>query len=207
MELHDALRQISDIRRQMARGEVYRGYRSLTVGFSGVLALLAAAIQPWWVASPVDDLGRYLGLWVGVAAVSLSVAGVEMWWRAQRAGPGLARQMTRLAAEQFLPCVVVGALLTLCLAVAAPTVGWLLPGLWALVFSLGVFASHRILPGPVVWVGVFYAACGCFCLLWGQGRHAYAPWQMAVSFGGGQLLGALILYWTLERTDASQGSA
>jgi C4-dicarboxylate transporter len=42
MELHEALSQISEIRQQMARSEVFRGYRSMTVGFSGVLGLLAA---------------------------------------------------------------------------------------------------------------------------------------------------------------------
>ena len=46
MELREALQQISDIRQQMARSEVFRGYRSATVGFSGVLGILAAAFQP-----------------------------------------------------------------------------------------------------------------------------------------------------------------
>lgn len=204
MDLHEAMREISDIRRLMARGEVYRGYRSMTVGTSGVLALLASVIQPRWVPSPEVDLGRYLGLWVGIAVVGLVVAGAEMARRALGTGPGLARQMTRQAAEQFLPCVVVGALLTACIARGAPEVAWMLPGLWALVFSLGVFASHRLLPRPVVWVGAHYAVCGCACLMWGQGPSAFAPWLMAVTFGGGQLLGAAILYWTLERTDVAQ---
>jgi hypothetical protein len=205
MELSEALRQISDIRLQMTRGEVYRGYRSIIVAASGLLALLASAIQPGWVPSPEEDLGRYLGLWVGVALASLVTAGVEMARRAWVAGPGLARRMTLRAAEQFLPCVAVGALLTACIARSSPHVAWMLPGLWALVFSLGVFASHRLLPRQVVWVGAHYALCGCACLLWGQGDRAYAPWQMAVTFGGGQLLGATILFWTLERADAAQG--
>ena len=37
MELRDALGQITEIRQQMARGEVFRGYRSLTVGVVGLL--------------------------------------------------------------------------------------------------------------------------------------------------------------------------
>ncbi len=32
MELHEALRQITEIRQQMAHSEVFRGYRSITVG-------------------------------------------------------------------------------------------------------------------------------------------------------------------------------
>jgi hypothetical protein len=203
MELHEALRQIADIRQQMARSEVFRGYRSVTVGFSGVLGLLAAAVQPRWVPSPESDLGGYLCLWVGVAAAGLLVAAAEMCWRARLAGTGLARQMTVLAAEQFLPSVVVGALLTLCIYRGAPEVAWMLPGLWSLVFGLGVFASYRLLPRQVFWVGLYYVLCGCGCLLWGQGEYAFSPWQMAIGFGGGQLLTAAILYWTLERADVT----
>jgi hypothetical protein len=206
MELDEALIQIADIRRHLARAEVYRGYRSTAVGASGVLALLAAAVQPRLVPAPAEDLPRYLALWVGVAAVGLGVAGVEMARRAWRAGPGLARQHTLLAAELFLPCVAVGALLTLCIARGASQAAWMLPGLWALVYSLGVFASGRILPRPVAWVGAYYVAAGCACLVWGQGPRAFAAWQMAATFGVGQLLAAAILYWTLERYDGAQAS-
>jgi hypothetical protein len=187
----------------MARSEVFRGYRSITVGFSGALGLAAAALQSRWVASPQSELGSYLDLWGGVAVISLIVAGMEMYWRARRSGSGLARHHTLLAAGQFLPCIVVGALLTLCIYRAAPGVAWMLPGLWSLIFGLGIFASYRLLPRQVFWVAAYYVLCGCGCLLLGQGENVLSPWQMGISFGGGQLLGAAILYWTLERTDVS----
>ncbi|KAA5545497.1 hypothetical protein FYK55_07580 [Roseiconus nitratireducens] len=203
MELREALQQISDIRQQMARSEVFRGYRSLTVGFSGVLGLLAAGLQPLWVPSPASDLERYLALWSIVACLSVLIAGTELYLRAKDNESALARGMTRLAVEQFLPCLVVGALLTVCIYRNAPSVAWMLPGLWSLVFGLGIFASWRLLPPPVVWAGLYYVACGCGCLRWGQGEYAFSPWQMALAFGGGQLLCAAILYWTLERKHAS----
>jgi len=204
MDLQEALSQISEIRQQMASSGVFRGYRSTTVSFSGALGLLAAALQSWWVPSPATHLERYLSLWIGVAVVSLVVAGAELYRRAQSAGPGLAQHMTRLALGQFMPCVVVGALLTICIYRTAPQVAWMLPGLWSLVFGLGVFASYRLLPQQVFWVGSFYVLCGCGCLLCGQGEHAFSPWQMGLSFGGGQLMSAAILYWVLERSDVTQ---
>lgn len=202
MELREALQQITDIRQQMARSEVFRGYRSLTVGFSGLLGLTAAMIQSTYVPSPQDDLKRYLVLWVSVATISAGVAGAELYWRAKHAGPGLSRDLTRLAVEQFAPCLVVGALLTLAIYLGARDVAWMLPGLWSLLFSLGIFASCRLLPSQVIWAGLYYVACGCVCLRWGS-HHAFSPWQMALCFGGGQLLCASILFWTLERNDAT----
>jgi len=203
MELREAIRQISDIHRQMARGEVFRGYRSLTVGFSGLLGVIAAALQSRWIPSPEIELERYLLFWISVAMASVIVAGSELFLRSIAAGPGKAREMTKLAVEQFLPCIVVGALLTLSIYRAAPEVAWMLPGLWAFTFGLGVFASYRLLPPQVFWIGAFYVVCGVACLLYGQGEHAFSPWQMGITFGGGQLLSALILYWTLERNDAA----
>jgi hypothetical protein len=203
MELREALRQISEIRQQMAQSEVFRGYRSLTVGFSGVLGLVTALMQSQWVPNPAVNLERYVGLWFGIAILSLAVAGGEMYLKARRDGPGLSREMTTLAVEQFMPCLLLGVVLTLSICCGARQVAWMLPGLWSLLFSLGVFASYRLLPRQAFWVGVYYATSGCFCLIFGQDTQAFAPWQMALSFGGGQLLGAAILYWNLERTDAS----
>ncbi|WP_259633609.1 hypothetical protein [Stieleria sedimenti] len=202
MELREALRQISEIRACVARSEMFRGYRSATVGFSAVIGMTAAVFQSQWVATPATDLGRYLVGWVAVAAVSVMVVAAEFIWRSEINGAGRSREMTRLAVEQFAPCIVVGALMTLSIYRYAPQVGWMLPGLWALIFGLGVFASYRLMPRQVFWVGAYYIACGCGCLQWGQGEHAFSPWLMFVTFGGGQLLSAAILYWYLERPDA-----
>ena len=199
MELREALTQISEIRQQMTRSEVYRGYRSLTTGVSGMLAILGAVIQPLFIASPVSELGRYLIFWIGIAAVSAVVVGSEVWWRARTADSEVLQQMTRLAVEQLSPSLVVGALLTLCIFQTAPQVSWMLPGLWSLIFSLGIFASYRLLPPPLFWVALYYASCGLGCLYWGQGANALSPWQMGICFGGGQLMSAAILFWTLER--------
>lgn len=201
MELREALRQISDIRNTMARSEVFRGYRSLTVGFSAALGMAAAAFQTQWVADPTTHLGNYLLFWISVATISVSVVMAELCWRTRATGTGLSRDMARLALEQFAPSLAVGALLTLSIYRFAPQVGWMLPGLWAFIFGLGVFASYRLLPRQVFWVGAYYIGCGCACLQFGQGDHAFSPWQMGITFGGGQLLSALILYWRLERRD------
>lgn len=201
MELREALGQIAEIRRQMVRTELFRGFRSLTVGFSGSLGLVAAVVQALWTATPETVLRDCLCLWISVAAVSLMVVGAELYWQARSSGPGLATEMTLLAVEQFVPCIVVGALFTLCIFRSAPQVAWMLPGLWSLTFGLGVFATCRLLPRQVFWVGAYYVVCGCGCLLTARGGSAFSPWQMAISFGGGQLICAAILYRNLERTN------
>ena len=199
MHLDEALEQITEIRAQIARTETFRGYRSLTVGFSGLMGIGAAMAQAIHMPHPQERLSDYLTLWVTVAVLNLVVVGAELAFRCWRAVSPRTARLTRLAVEQFLPCLLAGAVLTVVLAAGAPESCWMLPGLWAVVFSLGVFASHRLLPRPVFWVGVFYLFAGGVCLTLGRGDHALSPWLMAGSFGTGQLLTAAILYWTLER--------
>jgi hypothetical protein len=199
MELRQALAQVSEIREHLARTEVFRGYRSLTVGFSGLVGLAVAAVQASWLPQPTERVGAYLALWIGAAAINLAVVGVEIWSRARMARMALARRTTIFAVGQFLPALVVGGLLTLVIVTRARESVWMLPGLWALVFSLGVFASCRLLPRAVSIAGVWYLVGGTLALAWGQGEAALSPWFMGITFGAGQLLTAVILHVTLER--------
>ena len=69
----------------------------------------------------------------------------------------------------------------------------MLPGLWQLIFSLGVFASCRFLPRQMFAVGVWYLAAGLFCLVAESAARALSPWEMGIPFGVGQLLVAAVL--------------
>lgn len=199
MELREALTQISEIRRQVARTEVFRGYRSTPVALSGLLAGAAACFQAVWIPDPLQNIAAYLTLWLGAAVVSALAAGMEMarYWTSASAGR---KEITWLAMEQFLPCLVAGGLVTFVLTFTVPDVLWMLPGLWQVLFSMGIFASYRLLPRATFGVALFYLVSGILCLALAQGEAALSPWAMGLPFGVGQLYAAAVLYWTLERT-------
>jgi hypothetical protein len=199
MELRDALTQITEIRAQLARTEVFRGYRAMPVAFSGCVAILAAAIQAVTIPDPATQISAYLVLWVGAAVVSALAAGLEMMIRARTAATSVTRELAWLAVEQFCPCLMAGALVTVVVLRAAPESAWMLPGLWQIFFGLGIFASCRLLPKPTFWVGVFYLGMGLAVLALGQGQAPLSPWAMGLPFGAGQMLAAAVLYRTLER--------
>jgi hypothetical protein len=197
-ELRQALDDISAIRTQVARGTQFRGYGPLSVASSGVLALLVAAAQSHWMAHSNQGLKAFLDVWIATAAVAVFLSALETIFRARRVHSGLALEMIKAAAEQFLPCVVVGLLLTVVLLRIAPQDSWMLPGLWEVIFSLGVFASCRFLPRQMFGVGAWYLAAGLVCLLVASGHHALSPWAMGVPFGIGQLLVAAVLRYGFE---------
>lgn len=200
-ELQQALSEIQSIRSQVARGTEFRGYGPASIAVSGVLALLVAAVQvQWTLRHRRIDLVMWIGVWAGTAAVSLLLTGIETFARARRVHVGFAREMVRAAVEQFLPAVMVGFLLTVVLVRTASQEGWMLPGLWELIFSLGVFASCRFLPRQMFAVGVWYLAAGLMCLVVGSVNRTLSPWMMGIPFGVGQLLVAGVLQYGYGET-------
>jgi len=199
MELHEALSQISQIRRQMARTSVFRGYRSATAGFSGVVAIGTAAAQAIWLPGAARNVKGYLCYWLVAALLSVAAAATEMILRCVKSRSPLQKELAVQAAEAFFPSLVAGALLTLVLVWFAHEETWLLPGLWAILFSLGVFASRRVLPQAIAIVGGYYLLAGLVCIAVTDQGTAFWPWTMALLFAPGQFLAAFVLWWTLEK--------
>ena len=193
-DLDKALAEINAIRSQMARDTEFRGYGPATFAATAALAALAGVAQAIWLKDPGRDVAAYLTLWVLIAGASIVLIGLDMVTRSRRIHSGLAEEMIHAAIEHFLPSAVAGALLTLVLIHFAPQVLWMAPGLWQLVFGLGVFASCRFLPRPMAIVGAWYIGWGLACLAVAQGPNAFAPWAMGVGFGVGQSLVAIVLW-------------
>jgi hypothetical protein len=192
-DLDRALTDISLIREQLAQSSEFHGYAPPTLAATGVFALLVAAAQGLWLPEAATNMRLFISLWVGTAVVCVIVIAIETIRRSRRAHGGLATAMLQSALEQFVPAIVAGGLLTVALLEVAPQTLWMIPALWHIVFSLGVFGSRRFLPRPVFWVGVWYLACGLACLALAAPNHVVSAWAMGIPYGIGQLLVAGIL--------------
>jgi hypothetical protein len=196
-DLNRALGDISSIRRQVAHSTEFRGYGPMTLAGTGALAIAAAGAQALWVPDPANHIAAYLTIWIWTAVLSAAVIGAEMYARTQRIHSGMADEMIRMAVEQFLPAVGVGGLITFVLVRFVPGVQWMIPGMWQVVFSLGVFSSCRFLPRAVAAVGVWYLLTGLTCIAM-AGSRALSPWAMGVPYGAGQMLVAGILLFSAK---------
>ena len=190
--LNKALGDIDRIRRQVAQSTEFRGYGPVTLGGTGALAVAAAAAQAFWLPDAATHFAVYLTLWISTAVLSAALIGIEMYARTLRIHSGMADEMIRMAVEQFLPAVGVGGLLTLVLTRFVPGAFWMIPGMWQVIFSLGVFSSGRFLPRAVPMVGAWYLLTGLTLIALGDNR-ALSPWAMGIPYGVGQMLVACIL--------------
>jgi hypothetical protein len=109
--------------------------------------------------------------------------------------------MINQAIEQFMPAAAAGLFMPLFLLRYAPEAIWVMPGLWQLFVSLGIFASGRSLPRRMSLVGGWYFLSGFVCLLWASTTKTLSPWQMGAPFFLGQALMAAILHISSQNAD------
>jgi hypothetical protein len=203
-DLDKALADILAIRSQIAAGTAFRGYGPATMAATGGVALATAVVQFLWLDNPSGNPMMFFLGWAAAALISGAMIWTETIARTRRHHLGLADAMILQAIEQFLPAGIAGVLLAIVLWRFAPEALWMLPGLWQLLVSLGVFASVRSLPRTVAFAGAWYFAAGFATLLLASQSHALSPWTMGLPFVIGQLLMAAILHFASGDIDVEE---
>jgi hypothetical protein len=196
MRVSHALGQIAHIHEHLAKVEVYRGFHPQCVLASGLLGVVAAAIQPWLVG---DEPLAFVRYWLMVAA-ACGTAGVSATVHAYFVRDGeFARRKTWRVGVQFAPCVAAGLVVTVLVPRLSASAVNLLPGLWEMLFGLGVFAARPYLPRATGWVGLYYLTCGALLLAAAPADLSRAGWAVGGVFAAGQFATAWVLHRNEER--------
>ena len=200
-DINKALSDILEIRTQIAAGTAFRGYGPAAIAITGLIGIATAAVQSLFLP-PLDAApNTFVWIWIGAGLLSAAVVRIEMQGRSRRHHSSLADAMINQAIEQFLPAAAASLFLPIFLLRFAPQLMWMMPGLWQLFVSLGIFASVRSMPRSMNLAGGWYFVCGFVSLLLCDRNHALSAWLMGVPFLGGQLLVAAILYLSRGESD------
>ena len=207
VNLHRALSEISEIKAQLDRTHAHRGFRSLATLLSAFVVVGMAIFLNRWTTSV--SVSQFVNAWTFVAAISIAFAATEMKVRATMGDANLHWRMHSNLGRQLLPSLVVGAVMTFVLSgnqwpfssQAAPdqSMHELLPAVWAMVYGLGLVACVQHLPSAARWVAAWFILGGIVCVLLEHRSIEKLNLQMAVLFGGGQILLGAILFWNMER--------
>ncbi len=200
MDLTSALDRIEEIHAQMAKGEVFRGYRPVPVAVAGAVGLLAGWLQPRVLPASDDGTG-FLWYWLSVAALNAALIGCVIVAGYRRASDRFARRRTRQVVGQFLPCIVAGSVVSLTFAALDPGLVRLLPGVWALFLGVGIFASRPYLARATGWVGLLFVLSGTALLAYPTASLARLGALHGTVFGVGLLAAAIVLHLDLPRGD------
>jgi hypothetical protein len=197
-DLNQALTDIRSIRRQVAQTTEFRGYGPATLFATAIIALLTGIVQAHWLPDPAAHPAQYIGLWLSTGVVCAALIATQMQTRANRLHSGMADEMIRMAVAQFLPAAIAGVVLPFVLQHVTMNVVWMLPGLWQIIFSLGVFASCRCLPRLMNLVGVWFLVSGLACISLGDTR-SLSPLAMSGAYTFGMAFVGAIHYFSFKK--------
>ena len=99
--------------------------------------------------------------------------------------------------------LVAGAAVSLALPAPDPGLVRLLPGLWALLLGLGLFASRPYLARATGWVALFFVLAGGALLAFPDGRPRPARRSARGRLRAGLLAAAVVLHLDLPRDAVS----
>jgi len=195
----EAFDQIDEIHRQLARSSIYRGYRSFYVALSGILGLAAGLASPAFVETVPSRV--FVGYWVVVSGINLSLCAALMGYRYVVMKSRWERKKTVQVLNQFVPMLVAGLMVTLSLFYIGEHTLALLPGIWALLFGMGLFSLRPYLPDRIMACALYYFAAAGVLFWMAYSAPRLLSLGMGITFGAGQLLSAAVLYWSIEKND------
>jgi hypothetical protein len=193
-ELNKALADILEIRTRIAAGTAFHGFGPIAMSVTALIGAATAGISCFLVPDANPPL--FTGIWIAAGLLCAIVVRIEMQGRSQRHHSSLATAMINQAIEQFLPAATASIFLPLFILQFSPSSTWMLPGLWQVLVSLGIFASLRSLPRGMMLAGGWYFLSGFVCLLIASKTQTLSPWLMGVPFFAGQMLIAAVLYYS-----------
>lgn len=156
----------------------------------GMVAVGATAFPAAWLASRHAFDFRWLQIWIANAFLAVALAIVAIQSKAARSGLPWTSAPGRKVALNFAPPVAAAALLTIPLFRA--NLGSTLPGMWMLLYGVGVIAGGAFSVSVVPVMGSSFMIAGAATLFF----PALGNWAMAAAFGGLHLLFGL---WIARR--------
>ena len=201
MRVQDALEQLDFIHEHLTRTEVYRGIRVPGVALVGVTGILAAAIQ-----SDISDAQNptvFVVYWLVVALIGGLLGGATAAHAYAWVEDTFARQRTRQVFAQFTPCLFAGGILTAtCLRAGSELIPYL-PGLWAVIFGLGLISARPYLPRGIGLVGFSYILAGAVLFARARTISELSGWTVGGVFGAGHLITAWV-FWRDRSRDIDE---
>lgn len=154
----------------------------------GAVAMGVAAVATAFVAPSPARAQAWLMTWVGAALTAFAVGVVSTFWKAQRVGTPILPQFARKFLQTLFPPLLAGAIISS--AIYAAGLERPLPGIWLMLYGVGVMSAGTFSVSIVPVMGLCFMAAGGAALFCPAG---WANVLMAAGFGGLHILfGAII---------------
>jgi len=149
----------------------------------GVTALATACVAPH-----PSSAGAWLITWLAAALAAFALGALSIYWKARRVGTPVLTRPGRKFLLSLFPPLFAGAVISAALYAAGQ--GHLLPGIWLLLYGVGVMSAGTFSVRVVPVMGLCFMLAGVVAMLcpaaWGNA-------VMASGFGGLHILFGTII--------------
>lgn len=197
IDINEAIDNISEIHHQLSKAAIYKGYKPVVVTISGIIGMLASIIQTFLIKNFLSIY--FVIFWVIVAVINLTLCTLMILYQYFFKENIHEKQKTLCIMTQFIPMMIAGAIITVFLALNGKDTIPFLPAIWAMIFSMGIFNVRPYLSNLTIIPAAFYIICSLFLFYLRLYNTNLLPIGMGLSFGLGQILSAMTLYWSIER--------
>lgn len=197
MNINNAMDQVDEIHKHLSRSEVFRGYRAMTAVTIAIVAILTALYQTY-IKKPENNID-FIFQWIIIAAAMALLTAGSIAVEYIIKGSNFEKKQTIRVFSQFAPSLIIGFGITMLFIHYRIKALEVLPAIWAILFSMGIFAMRPFLPRFIGYVGLFYLLSGCMLIRMVPMHTSLTPMAMGFTFGVGHLFAALILYLGKER--------
>lgn len=178
----DNLRFIRETMERAGSFTAVSGWGQVAIGLTALVATIVAAAQP----TPE----RWLAVWTLEAVIALAIGGWTVARKAYAAGLPILYGPGRKVSLSLAPPLVAGAMLTAVLFEASLI--WPLPGMWLLLYGVGVVGAGAFSVRIVPVMGLSFMVLGVFTLLapdsWGNAL-------MGLGFAGFHIFYGILIAW------------
>ncbi len=178
-----AMANLEFIRDTMASASPFTAVPGWGMALTGLTALAAAGLA----ATEATTRG-WLSVWLIEAVIGLVIGATTMALKARAVATSLLSGSGRKFALSLLPSLAVGALLTAVLYRSGSPE--LLPGVWLLLYGIGVLAAGAFSVSAVPGMGLGFLVLGTVAVL---GPARWGDALLAAGFGGLHLLFGLVI--------------
>lgn len=149
----------------------------------GLTALATACLAP----RPANSKA-WLITWMAAAIGAFALGALGVYWKARRVGTPVFTQPGRKFLLSLFPPLLAGAVISM--AIYGTDLGHLMPGVWLLLYGVGVISAGTLSVRVVPMMGLCFLAAGIVALFC---PAAWANAVMAAGFGGLHILFGTII--------------
>ncbi len=195
-ETNEALDKITEIHHQLSKTGIYKGYKSIIVMLSGLIGITAAVIQPFITKDNSSQL--FVIYWAVIASINLVLCTGMIAYSYFFKETDYEKKQTLAVLMQFIPMIASGIIVTPFFTLYGREAIPFLPGIWALLFGMGILNVRPYLSNLTIFASLYYLICSIILLYLRFYNVNYLTLGMALTFGIGQFISATILYLSVE---------